>query len=224
MPTPTWDRLPAAKRDAVLAAAEAEFGERGFSGASLNTISREAGISKGSLFQYFVDKADMYAHLAELASLRIRAAMEAEVARLPVDTDFFGSFDALLKAWVGYFHDHPRDRALTAATNLEPDALARAAVRDTVNRHYLEVITPLVELAHDSGQLRADTDRDALIALLLLLLPHLALAPHVNGLDPVLGLQEGDRDHATVQARRMLRLILDPHRPTPRSPTADTTS
>ena len=84
MPTPTWNRLPAAKRDAVLAAAEAEFGERGFSGASLNTICRKAEISKGSLFQYFTDKADMYAHLAELASLRIRAAMEAEVARLPV--------------------------------------------------------------------------------------------------------------------------------------------
>jgi len=212
MPTPTWNRLPAAKRDAVLAAAEAEFGERGFSGASLNTICRKAEISKGSLFQYFTDKADMYAHLAELASLRIRAAMETEVARLPVRTDFFGALDELIGAWVGYFYDHPRDRALTAATNLEHDAPARAAVRATVNRHYLEVLTPLVDLAHDSGQLRPDTDRDALIALLLLLLPHLALAPHVQGLDPVLGLEEGERKTAIDQGRRMLRLVVAPLR------------
>jgi len=58
----------------VLDAAEAEFAKRGFSGGSLNTIVREAGISKGSLFQYFDDKADLYAHLAELASVRIREA------------------------------------------------------------------------------------------------------------------------------------------------------
>ena len=212
MPTPTWDRLPAEKRDAVLAAAETEFGGRGFSGASLNTICRKAGISKGSLFQYFTDKADMYAHLAELASRRIRTAMEAEVARLPVDTDFFGSLDELTGAWIGYFYDHPRDRALTAATNLEHDAPARAAVRATVNRHYLEVLTPLVDLARDSGQLRPDTDRDALIALLLLILPHIALAPHVQGLDPILGLEEGDREAAISQGRRMLRLVVDPPR------------
>lgn len=212
MPTPTWDRLPTPKREAVLAAAEAEFGERGFSGASLNKICQQAGVSKGSLFQYFTDKADMYAHLAELASLRIRAAMEDEVARLSVHTDFFGAFDELIAAWVGYFYDHPRDRALTAATNLEPDAPARAAVRATVNRHYLEVLTPLVDLAHETGQLRPDTDRDALNALLLLLLPHLALAPHVQGLDPVLGLEKGDRRAAIAQARRMLHLVLDPYR------------
>src|SRR5439155_2657444 len=31
MPTPTWEHLPAARRDAVVAAAEAEFGTHGFS-------------------------------------------------------------------------------------------------------------------------------------------------------------------------------------------------
>ncbi len=30
MPTDTWERLPAARRDAVLAAAEAEFAAHGF--------------------------------------------------------------------------------------------------------------------------------------------------------------------------------------------------
>lgn len=210
MPTPTWDRLPTAKRDAVLAAAEAEFGERGFSGASLNTICREAGVSKGSLFQYFSDKADMWVHLAELASRRIRAAMEAEMARLAPWTDFFGAFDELVGAWVGYFYDHPRDLALTAAANLEPDPLARAAVRAAVNRHYLEVVTPLIESAHESGQLRADTDRDALVALLLVLLPHLALAPHVSGLDPVMGLGSTGREATIAQARRMVHLVLGP--------------
>ncbi|MGW4249753.1 TetR/AcrR family transcriptional regulator, partial [Nocardia sp. NPDC004722] len=147
MPTGTWDRLPDERRAAVLAAAEAEFAERGFSRGSLNTICREAGVSKGSLFQYFADKADMYVHLAELASVRIRVAMEAEIAELPWGEDFFGSMRSLLGSWVRYFYDHPRERAMTAAANLEPDPVARTAVREAVNRHYLAVLRPLIEKA-----------------------------------------------------------------------------
>ena len=64
MPTPTWNRLPAARRDAIVAAAEAEFAENGFSRGSLNVIAREAGVAKGSLFQYFTDKLDLFAYLS----------------------------------------------------------------------------------------------------------------------------------------------------------------
>ncbi|WP_409181180.1 TetR/AcrR family transcriptional regulator [Amycolatopsis sp. VS8301801F10] len=211
MPTGTWERLPEQRRAAVLAAAEAEFAARGFSGGSLNTICREAGVSKGSLFQYFTDKADMYVHLAELASARIRAAMETEIAKLPWDDDFAGALDQLLDAWVRYFYDHPLERAMTAAANLEPDPVARTPVREAVNRHYLAVLRPLFERAVAAGQLSAETDVEIVLSLLLLVLPHLALAPHVAGLDPLLGLAEGDPAHATATARRMTGAILAPY-------------
>ncbi|WP_336159614.1 TetR/AcrR family transcriptional regulator [Amycolatopsis sp. VC5-11] len=211
MPTGTWERLPEKRRAAVLAAAEAEFAARGFSAGSLNTICREAEVSKGSLFQYFTDKADMYVHLAELASVRIRAAMEAEIEKLPWDKDFAGALDRLLEAWVRYFYDHPLERAMTAAANLEPDPVARTPVREAVNRHYLAVLRPLVERAVAAGQLRADTDVEIVLSLLLLVLPHLALAPHVEGLDPLLGLVEGDSAHAAATARRLTGAMLKPY-------------
>ncbi|MEP7180295.1 MAG: helix-turn-helix domain-containing protein, partial [Pseudonocardiales bacterium] len=65
MPRPTWDRLEQSRRDRVLRAAMVEFGRRGYSGASLNVIAREAGVAKGSLFQYFDDKFDFFAYVAE---------------------------------------------------------------------------------------------------------------------------------------------------------------
>ena len=95
MPTPTWERLPAARRDAVVAAAEAEFGAHGFSRGSLNVIAREAGVSKGSLFQYFADKEDLCAYLADVVSLRIRAQLEPHLPKLPWPTDFFGALRGL---------------------------------------------------------------------------------------------------------------------------------
>lgn len=213
MPTGTWERLPEARRAAVVAAAEAEFAARGFSGGSLNTICQQAGVSKGSLFQYFADKADMYVHLADRASVRIRSAMESAITKLDWDNDFFTAMEALVETWVRYFYDHPLDRAMTAAANLEPDPTARTAVRATVNHHYLAVLRPLIESAIATGHLRSDSDVPALLSLLVLVLPHVALAPHVQGLDPVLGMADGDRDHAVATAQQLVLTFLSPYRP-----------
>lgn len=190
MPTPTWDRLPAARRDAIVAAAEAEFAEKGFSRGSLNVIAREAGVAKGSLFQYFTDKLDLFAYLSELASSRIEAAMAKHNAPLPWTDDYFAALAESLVAWVEHFRDHPADLALTAAVNLEIDTDIRVTVRDVVHRHYLPALDRLVELGVEAGAIRADADREALVALLLLVLPHLALAANMPGLDPVLGLHD----------------------------------
>lgn len=212
MPTGTWDRLPPQRRAAVIAAAEAEFGARGFSGGSLNTVCREAGVSKGSLFQYFADKADLYVYLAELSSDRIRSTIEIAAAKLDWDADFFGALDALLETWVRYFYDHPLERAMTAAANLEPDPIARTAVREAVNRHYLAVLRPLLDRAVAGGFLREGSDTTLLLSMFLLVLPHLALAPHVQGLDPILGLADGDADHAVRTAQQLTATLLDPYR------------
>ncbi|MFE1440171.1 TetR/AcrR family transcriptional regulator [Streptomyces sp. NPDC058739] len=212
MPTGTWERLPAERRKAVLDAAEAEFAERGFSGGSLNTICREAGVSKGSLFQYFEDKADMYVYLAELASRRVRAAMEAEIERLPWEKDFFAALDDMIGYWVTYFYDHPLELALTAAANLEPDPTARAPVRQAVNHHYLAVLSALLTKGAATGRLGPDADLDAVLSLLLLLLPHLALAPHVEGLDPIHGLYGANPERAAATAQKLLAVLLRPYR------------
>jgi AcrR family transcriptional regulator len=209
VPTATWQRLEPKRRDAVVAAAEAEFARHGFSGGSLNVIAREAGVSKGSLFQYFTDKVDLYAHLSELASDRIREAMVARLAELPWSTDYFGSLRDLALFWVRYFSSHPLELALTAAVNLEPDVAARSAVRGVANDRYLEVLRPLLELGRDSGQLRPDADLDAFLALLLLLLPHLALAPHTPGLDPVFDLHAGQDDVLESTVDRLLTVFED---------------
>ena len=166
-----------------------EFGAHGFSGGSLNVIAREAAVAKGSLFQYFDAKLEMFAYVCEVASERIRAAMEKRMLALDLTRPLFPLLAETLLAWVAYFRTHPLERAVTAATNLEMDDAVREAVRGVANRHYIEVLRPLLERARDCGQLRPDADLDMLLALLLLVLPHLALAPFISGLDPVLGLR-----------------------------------
>ena len=148
MPTVTWARLDPTRRAAVIEAAEAEFGAHGFSRGSLNVIARRAGVAKGSLFQYFADKRDLYAFIADVGSQRVRAYMEARIRELDAGRPFFEFLTDLLDSWVAYFADHPRERSLHAAASLEVDTDARISVRTVIHRHYLEVLRPLVHDAH----------------------------------------------------------------------------
>jgi AcrR family transcriptional regulator len=204
MPTATWERLDPARRDAVIAAAEDEFAEHGFSSGSLNVIARNAGVAKGSLFQYFADKADLYAYMAERASTQVRDAMVEHIATLDWDGDYWAAMTGLLTHWQDYFFTHPLERAFTEAVNLESERAARPAIRAAVNDFYIDTLRPLLALGQDSGSIRPDTDIDAVLTLLLLVLPQAALAPHNAGLDPLLGL--GDED-AAVRGRGIERII-----------------
>jgi AcrR family transcriptional regulator len=219
MPTVTWARLDPNRRAAVVEAAEAEFGAHGFSQGSLNVIARRAGVAKGSLFQYFADKRDLYAFIADVASQRVRAYMEDRIRELDPSRPFFEFLTDLLDDWVAYFADHPHERSLHAAASLEVDTDARISVQTVVHRHYLEVLRPLVHDARTRGDLRAESDTDALLSLLLLIVPHLALAPYVRGLDPILGLDEPTPEQPALAVRRLVAVLKDafaePSRMTP---------
>ncbi|WAJ45680.1 TetR/AcrR family transcriptional regulator [Mycobacterium sp. Aquia_216] len=208
MPTVTWARVDPARRTAIIDAAEAEFGTHGFSGGSLNVIARRAGVAKGSLFQYFADKRDLFAFIADIGSQRVRGYMEDLIRELDPNRPFFEFLTELLDGWVAYFAEHPRERSLHAAATLEVDTDARISVRSVIHRHYLEVLRPLVHGAQTRGDLRADADTDALLSLLLLIFPHLALAPYMRGLDPILGLDEPSPEQPALAVRRLVAVLI----------------
>ena len=207
MSTVTWARVDPARRAAVIEAAEAEFGAHGFSRGSLNVIARRAGVAKGSLFQYFADKRDLYAFIADIGSQRVRSYMEDLIRELDPSRPFFEFLTGLLDGWVAYFADHPHERALHAAATLEVDTDARISVRSVIHRHYLEVLRPLVRDAQARGDLSKDSDIDAFLSLLLLIFPHLALAPYMRGLDPILGLDEPTPDQPALAVRRLVAVL-----------------
>ncbi|MEV6196230.1 TetR/AcrR family transcriptional regulator [Streptomyces sp. NPDC051920] len=183
MPTPTWTRLSPVRRERVLVAAMDEFGTHGYSTGSLNVIAREAGVAKGSLFQYFEGKLDLFTYVAEQTSLRIYTAMQPWLDGYDGSTEFSRHLTDALEAWFDYFAGHPLERGVTAATNMELDPAVRNAVRAPVQDIYLAGLRPLVERAVGTGDLREGADVDALLSLLLVLLPHLALAAHAPGFE-----------------------------------------
>ncbi|MFJ7966579.1 TetR/AcrR family transcriptional regulator [Streptomyces sp. NPDC096324] len=204
MPTSTWTRLSPVRRERVLVAAMDEFGTHGYSTGSLNVIAREAGVAKGSLFQYFEGKLDLFAYVAEQTSLRVYTAMQPWLDGYDGSTEFSRYLTDALEVWFDYFAGHPLERGVTAATNMELDPAVRNAVRAPVQDLYLAGLRPLVERAVAAGDLRKGADVDALLSLLLVLLPHLALAAHAPGFEGPVRLAG---EHPEVRRANIARLI-----------------
>ena len=87
------------------------------------------------------------------------------------------------------------------------------SVRAVMHRHYLEVLRPLVHNARTRGDLGQDADIETLLSLLLMILPHLALAPYVRGLDPVLGLDELTPEQPALAVRRYVAVLATAFQP-----------
>jgi AcrR family transcriptional regulator len=66
-----FDNLEPEKQEAILQAAGEEFAEQGFGSASINRIIRKSGMSKGSVYYYFEDKADLFSTTLERSFQRI---------------------------------------------------------------------------------------------------------------------------------------------------------
>ncbi len=181
-----------------------EFGEHGYSTGSLNTIAREAEIAKGSLFQYFTDKQEFFAYVCDEASRVVREEMERQIAELDFEQPFTDWLTDVCFLWSEYFAAHPLERGVVAATNLEIDNAVRLVVRETAEQHYLHVINPMLKLWRERGEIREDADDDVMLSVLLMILPHLALAPYYDGLDPVFGLRGRD----PAEQRPIIRRII----------------
>ncbi|WP_319421021.1 TetR/AcrR family transcriptional regulator [Pleurocapsa sp. FMAR1] len=68
MPNQTFFNLPDKKRKTITDLAIAEFASHDYDSASITKIVKQAKIAKGSFYQYFEDKKELYLYLVDLAS------------------------------------------------------------------------------------------------------------------------------------------------------------
>lgn len=86
MPKSTFFNLEPEKRQAVIDAALEEFAKHPYEQASLTRIVENCGIAKGSMYQYFDSKLDLYLYIVDLSYSEKRAYVAKAFA---VDGDIF---------------------------------------------------------------------------------------------------------------------------------------
>jgi AcrR family transcriptional regulator len=161
MPTQTFLNLPPDKRASLVSIAMDEFAIHDYQSASISRILAQAGIAKGSLYQYFRDKRDFYHHLVEHASQTLMTALEHDVPPDP-SASLFVLLRWQMSATVRAALQHPREAQLIRRAYGTPgsqdDVLARQAQRGRT-----AYLTPLIRQAMERGEIAADLDPDLVV-------------------------------------------------------------
>lgn len=82
MPSKTFINLPQAKQDKVLNAAIECIKESGYDKTTISHVVQRANIPRGSFYQYFRDKFDLYDYLFELIQTKKMAYFKDVIAKL----------------------------------------------------------------------------------------------------------------------------------------------
>lgn len=153
MPTlPQARRIPRQSRsralvEAILEATARVLSERGYAGTNTNVVAEVAGVSVGSVYQYFPNKDSLIAALHERHALQMNTAMESSLA----DTrplDLRGRLTALVQAWLAAHRVDPElHRVLekdfpffdAPPTESQADQSIRNRIRQLLEEHRSEV-------------------------------------------------------------------------------------
>jgi AcrR family transcriptional regulator len=158
MPKATFERLPVEKRERFTAAALDEFARHDYRTASVSRIVAAVGIAKGSVYQYFDGKHDLYLHLVAMAAERKFGFIDAS---LPADVGgFFDRFRLAVFHGARFDFTHPRWAGLLYRATYEPSEPVVHAVSAQLKAASYGYLRALVDAGVQAGDLRADLDAD----------------------------------------------------------------
>ncbi|UJR81381.1 TetR/AcrR family transcriptional regulator [Sandaracinus amylolyticus] len=201
MPTPTFFRLPDEKRERFVEEAINEFADRSYAEASLSQIVKRIGIAKGSVYQYFADKLDLYRWLLTEEVPRRRREFVGVID--DADADFWAALETQIERGMAFLVEHPKLARITAAA---ADPTAHEEVRG-LHRAVCQAGEAELERSLERGIRRGaiSKDVDPKIAV------HFVTAITGPGLTNVV-LQELGADLHEILASDELRRRLDPRR------------
>jgi AcrR family transcriptional regulator len=107
MPKQTFFNLPQEKRETIFNAAVEEFAEYGLENASTNRIVKNSGIAKGSFYQYFEDKQDVFIHMLDVIEQKEREFFKDKPPP-GNNMDTFHFFRWMVKIGMEFGLSHPR--------------------------------------------------------------------------------------------------------------------
>ncbi|MBN2227555.1 MAG: TetR/AcrR family transcriptional regulator [candidate division Zixibacteria bacterium] len=167
--TATFRKLPPTKKTAVYRAALSAFASASSDRTALDGIAHTAGVSKGSLFQYFTHKDNLLAFVTELFFDEYQQFWESYLAReqaVRVHDRMLDYVRTLEEYWTANPVEAEFCLNMLFENGGELSAGFRAHLVDLHRGH----VTDIVARGINTGEIRRDLSRQALVDVLLAVL------------------------------------------------------
>ncbi|MGW0944189.1 TetR/AcrR family transcriptional regulator [Streptomyces sp. NPDC002623] len=180
----------------LLEAAATVFTTSGYTAASTNAIAREAGVSPGTLYQFFPNKEAIAIELGDRLMHEMREAYGEALAPVDPATPLEEAVGAAVERFVAFNCDHPVFFALMHGPDI-PGHIAEE--HDALHATLLARIEGLLS-SFLPGAPRADLIRTA----------HVCLGMYKAGLELILGHEGAERDAYIQELKNVLTRYLEP--------------
>ena len=155
MPTTTFFNLPEEKKKRVINAAVDEFAQNGYTKSSITRMVNKAEIAKGSFYQYFEDKEDLYRHILKKAVEKKFKYVQKELNDYEGD-DFFEYWRRLNIAGLKYAEDNIKLAEVASDIVKNKDQKFYRSIIDEYKNLGEGMFERLLKKAVEAGQVRKD--------------------------------------------------------------------
>jgi len=155
MPKPTFSNIAPEKRERVLKEAARLFATRGFAETDMAELASRAAVSKGSLYDYFESKEDLYLSVCRDALARSRRAVYGGIKP---DWDLYRQIDHIFRKGAAFARANPeyvRMYLNVSASGMEQ--FADKLTRD-VEGYTADHLKALLRQGIQDGIVRSDVD------------------------------------------------------------------
>lgn len=157
MPKDTFFNLPEEKRTRVEEAAIDEFASYTYETASVNRIVDGAGIAKGSFYQYFKDKKDLYKHIMNIIIQKKLEYMSPTITN-PFEVDVFTLLREMYKSGLSFALSHPKLLEIGNKLLLDPSHDIYKEIMEENKARSDEVFLLILKAAKERGEIREEID------------------------------------------------------------------
>lgn len=166
------------RKNRIMDAALRIFAEKSFQEATISEISKEAGVSEATIYEYFGTKEDLLFAIPEKIS---NDTYEESEAVLPFIKDVEGRMRAIMLSYIQLYESNPHYSALVLlqlmANKRFRQTAAHAAIRRSAHR-LLECIREGIA----NGTFRPDADAYLIRSILMGTIEHLFIHWHMLGM------------------------------------------
>jgi TetR/AcrR family transcriptional regulator len=165
LPKPTFFNLPEDKRNALIELAIDAFAEKDYNQVSISRWVALAGIAKGSFYQYFEDKQDLYFYLLDLASKEKLSLLQGQTPPDP-SMDLFAYLHWMLAANLHFQLAHPRLAQVGYRALYSGDLPFRSELLQKMKKSADDYYRQLVQLGIRQGAIDPGIDPDLAVFVL----------------------------------------------------------